>query len=209
MKKLTRVTAALALCVVWSGVVGAAEPTPELARAAQQLAVTTCATCHGAGGRSTSPAFPALAAQTAPYLQGQLQAFRDQTRADPDAIAYMWGMASQLSDPMIAALAAYYSAQLALPGKSGNDKLILEGRQVFEQGVAAHGVPACATCHGAQGHGNAVFPRLAGQHAPYLVKQMLVIQNALRAAPVMHGVIQNLSHDQMGAVAAYLQSLGP
>jgi len=31
----------------------------------------------------------------------------------------------------------------------------------------------------------------------------------LRAAPVMHGVIQNLSHDQMQAVATYLQSLGP
>jgi cytochrome c553 len=209
MKTHMSITIALTICAIWSGVAGATEPTPELARAAQQLAATTCATCHGVGGRSTSPAFPALAAQTAPYLQAQLQAFRDQTRADPDAIAYMWGMASQLSDPMIAAIAAYYSAQVAPAGKTEDDKLIPEGRQIFEQGVLAHGVPACATCHGPQAHGNAVFPRLAGQHAPYLVKQMLVIQNALRAAPVMHGVIQNLSHDQMRAVAAYLQSLGP
>lgn len=37
---------------------------------------------------------------------------------------------------------------------------------------------------------------------------MLVIQNALRAAPVMHGVIKQLSRDQMLAVASYLASIG-
>jgi hypothetical protein len=42
--------------------------------------------------------FPDLAAQTAPYLEAQLRAFRDQTRRDPDALSYMWGMAAQLSD---------------------------------------------------------------------------------------------------------------
>lgn len=209
MKSLVSISTALTTCVLWGGSALAADISPELARSAQQLAATTCTTCHGAGGRSTSPAFPNLAAQVAPYMQAQLKAFRDQTRGDPDAIAYMWGMASQLSDPMIEAVAAYYSTQRASPGKVENDKLIPQGKQIFEQGVAAQGIPACASCHGPLGHGNGLFPRLAGQHAPYLVKQMLVIQNALRAAPVMHGVIQNLSPDQMRAVAAYLQSLGP
>jgi hypothetical protein len=60
----------------------------------------------------------------------------------------------------------------------------------------------------ARSRGNNIFPRRAGQHADYLVKQMLVIQSALRAAPVMHGVIKDLPQDQMRAVATYLESLG-
>src|ERR1700676_4883446 len=63
--------------------------------------VETCGTCHGINGRSVSPTFPNLAAQTATYIEAQLKAFKDQSRADPDAQAYMWGMASQLSDTTI------------------------------------------------------------------------------------------------------------
>jgi cytochrome c553 len=61
----------------------------------------------------------------------------------------------------------------------------------------------------ARKRGNDIFPRLAGQHADYLVKQVLVIQSTLRAAPVMHDVIKDLSPDQMRAVATYLESLSP
>jgi cytochrome c553 len=57
--------------------------------------------------------------------------------------------------------------------------------------------------------GNNIFPRLAGQHADYLVRQALAIQRALRAAPVMHDVIKDLSQDQIRAVATYLESLSP
>jgi cytochrome c553 len=81
------------------------------------------------------------------------------------------------------------------------------GKQIFEEGVAAQGIPACATCHGPQARGNNIFPRLAGQHAAYLVRQALAIQRALRAAPLMHDAIKDLSQDQMRAVATYLESL--
>lgn len=198
--------------VAWaclSGLARSAEPSTPTVQAARQLAATTCSICHGTSGRNTSPTFPNLAAQTAPYLQAQLQAFRDQTRADPDALAYMWGMASQLSNETIEAIAAFYSTQAAPPGKSGDATLTARGKQIFEQGVAAQGIQACASCHGPQARGAGMFPRLAGQHGDYLVKQMLVIQNALRVAPVMHGVIKDLSLTQMRAVATYLETLGP
>ena len=208
MKTLARLGMTLAACALSSAAVRAADVSPELARSAQQLAATTCATCHGVSGRSTSPTFPNLAAQTAAYLQAQLHAFRDQTRADPDALAYMWGMASQLSDATIEALSAYYAAQAASPAKTGDEKLMARGKQIFTQGLTAQGIPACASCHGPQARGNNIFPRLAGQHADYLVKQMLVIQSALRAAPVMHGVIKDLRQAQMRDIATYLESLG-
>lgn len=201
------VTATLILLA--AGAASAQDVTPEVRRAADSLAATTCSTCHGTGGRSTSPTFPNLAAQTAPYIEAQLKAFRDQTRADPDAQAYMWGMASQLNDQMIAAIAAHYAAQAPAPGGSGDARLIARGKAIFTQGVPEKGTPACSTCHGDHAQGNGPFPRLAGQHAAYLLKQMLVIQSVLRLAPVMHGVIQNLSRDQMQSVAQYLESLGP
>jgi cytochrome c553 len=209
MKKLAHLGMALAVCALSSGGAPATDLSPELAHSAQKLAATTCANCHGVNGHSTSPTFPNLAAQTAPYLQAQLHAFRDQTRADPDALAYMWGMASQLSDETIDAISSYYATQAPPPAKTGDLKLISSGKQIFEDGVAAQGVPACATCHGPQARGNNIFPRLAGQHADYLVKQALAIQRALRAAPVMHDVIKDLSQDQMRAVATYLESLSP
>jgi cytochrome c553 len=171
-------------------------------------AVQTCGTCHGTNGRSVSPTFPNLAAQTAPYIEAQLKAFKDQSRADPDAQAYMWGMAAQLSDAQISELADYFSKQPApAPGKPGSPAAIARGKQVFEEGVPARQIPPCASCHGAHAEGMAAFPRLAGQHAPYLLKQILVIQNALRNAPVMHGVVKDLTKDQIQAVTAYLESM--
>ncbi|MDP9083287.1 MAG: cytochrome c4 [Pseudomonadota bacterium] len=172
-----------------------------------QKTIETCAACHGGNGRSVSPTFPNLAAQTAPYIELQLHAFKDQTRADPDAQAYMWGMASQLNDASISGLADYFSKQSAAEGRSANATLIAQGKSIFAEGVPARQIPACASCHGAQAQGNGPFPRLAGQHAPYLLKQLLVIQSVLRTAPVMHGVIKDLNRDQMQAVVEYLQSI--
>ncbi|MDP8984852.1 MAG: cytochrome c4 [Pseudomonadota bacterium] len=172
-----------------------------------KAAIETCASCHGPRGRSVSPTFPNLAAQQAPYIELQLKAFKDQSRADPDAQAYMWGMAAQMSDATIGALAVYYAAQPAAPGKGGHSPLIAQGKQLFEEGVPTRQIPPCASCHGAHAEGMATFPRLAGQHAPYLFKQLLVIQSVLRTAPVMHGVIKDLTKDQMQALVAYLESI--
>ncbi|HEY2675688.1 MAG TPA: c-type cytochrome [Steroidobacteraceae bacterium] len=189
------------------GLAHAADAAAEKADPALQNTVQTCAACHGASGRSVAPTFPNLAAQTAPYLEAQLKAFKDQTRGDPDAQAYMWGMAAPLSEAMITELAAYYAKQTPAKGTGGDTALIARGKEVFEKGIPAAQIPACATCHGAHAQGMASFPRLAGQHAPYLLKQLLVIQSALRNAPVMHGVVKELTRDQMLAVTAYLESI--
>jgi cytochrome c553 len=176
-------------------------------KAATKLATEVCVSCHGPGGRSTSVIFPRLAGQTSAYLEAQLKAFRDQTRGDPDAIAYMWGMASQLNDNTIVALADYYAQQKPAGGTQTNTAAIAAGREIFEKGIPSLQIPACETCHGKGAVGMGAFPRLAGQHGPYLFKQMLVIQNVLRSAPVMHGIVKDLTPTQMQQVAAYLESL--
>lgn len=174
-----------------------------------RLATQTCASCHGPRGESVSPAFPRLAAQRSEYLETQLKAFRDRTRADPMAQAYMWGMASQLGDDAIRGLSAYYSKQKPVRGKPADAALAKAGRAIYENGIPAAKVQACAVCHGKAAEGTSGFPRLAGQHAEYLVKQLVLFKGLLReegAASIMHGVSRGMSFDQMEAVAAYLAS---
>jgi cbb3-type cytochrome c oxidase subunit III len=209
LKALAHLAITFVACAASIGPVRASDVSVDPGRSAHRLAETTCANCHGVEGRSIAPTFPNLAAQTVAYLQAQLHAFRDQTRADPDALSYMWGMASQLSDATIEAISDYYAAQIPSRAKTGDTELVARGKQIFEEGVTSQGIPACATCHGPQARGNNIFPRLAGQHADYLVKQALVIQRRLRASPVMYNVIKDLSQEQMRAVAAYLESLSP
>jgi len=173
---------------------------------AQKVAITVCGTCHGPTGNSTQPKFPRLAGQKASYLVAQLKAFRAQTRGDPDAISYMWGMASELDDATIEALGAYYAAQKPEPSASGGSPLVTPGKDIFEQGISSEGVPACSSCHGPDAHGLQEFPRLAGQHAQYVLKQLASFQSNMRNVAVMHGVAQNLRVPEMQAVAAYLEA---
>ena len=193
-------TLATALCA------RADEPDATASANAQRIAVTVCGTCHGRDGNSTQPKFPRLAGQKATYLGAQLKAFRTQTRGDPDAIAYMWGMASELDDATIDALAAYYAAQKPETSGGGDSAVIARGREIYGHGIAAQGVPACSTCHGPDAHGLQEFPRLAGQHAQYVLKQLASFQSSMRNVAVMHGVAQNLHLADMQAVAAYLEA---
>jgi cytochrome c553 len=205
--KLKHAALIAAVSLAMGGIGFAAEAVTDARKTALKTTIQTCAACHGITGQSISPTFPNLAAQTVQYIELQLHAFKDQTRADPDAQAYMWGMASPLDDVSISGLAAYFSKQSAAEGRSGNAALIAQGKDIFTEGVPARQIPPCATCHGVRAEGNGPFPRLAGQHAPYLLKQLLVIQSVLRTAPVMHGVIKDLNRDQMQSVVAYLESI--
>jgi cytochrome c553 len=176
---------------------------------AGRLAAQVCASCHGPRGESISPAFPKIAGQRAEYLEGQLKAFRDRTRGDPMAQAFMWGMTSQLSDDSIKKLAVFYAGQKPGSGKRGDAKVVQSGRAIYETGIPQAKVQACIGCHGKNAEGNAVFPRLAGQHAEYLVKQLVLFKSSLREggnAPIMHGITTGMSLEQMEAVAAYLMA---
>jgi len=174
---------------------------------AVQRAVHVCAACHGPEGRSTDKLAPSLAAQTREYLVRQLQDFRGQTRAETDTQAYMWGISALLADPVITGLADYYAQQPPRPPHASQPKLEAAGRLIYEQGLPAKGVRACASCHGDNAEGAAAFPRLAGQNAGYVLRQLRAFRTPLRPhGVVMKQEIQALSDAQLRAVAAYVQS---
>jgi len=71
---------------------------------AKQLA-GRCVSCHGVGGISSSPLYPNLAGQKAPYLLKQMRDFQTGKRADP----VMGAMVKGLSEADMDGLANYYS----------------------------------------------------------------------------------------------------
>ncbi|HEY7889211.1 MAG TPA: c-type cytochrome [Steroidobacteraceae bacterium] len=186
---------------------GWAQESAAIGQHARDVATGVCGTCHGPDGNSINPMFPRLAGQHAGYLVGQLKAFKEETRGDPYAIGYMWGMASGLSDETIDALGQYYAQQKTGPGRHHDAATIARGRDLFEHGIPSEGVPACSACHGPDALGNDMYPRLAGQHAEYILKQLASFQSNMRNIAVMHGVAQNLRDPEMQAVADYLESL--
>jgi len=178
---------------------------------ATTLAQQVCSNCHGVTGNATSPNLPNLAAQIDPYLVAQLTEFKSHGRKDPAGFQYMWGLSRALTEDQIKGLAAYYAAQKPARQPLEGDALQIEaGKVIFDNGVPAEGVPACSSCHGSQGLGAGNFPRLAGQHADYLAKQMAVFRRSddRPEGSVMKVVAHGLTAQNIQDAAAYAQSIG-
>ena len=177
---------------------------------AMAMAQQVCSNCHGIDGNSISPNFPRLAAQTEPYLTEQLKAFRGHGRSDPAGFEYMWGLSRHITDAQIEGLAAYFSSQAATPNQAKADPALAEkGKAIFENGRPDRNLMACKVCHGDRAQGNGQFPRLAGQHSDYLVKQLIVFQRTEQRpeGAVMKTIAHLLDPQDVDAVAAYLQGL--
>lgn len=173
------------------------------------LALQVCANCHGVQGVSTSPNFPHLAAQSASYLNAQLKSYRSHRRADPAGYEYMWGISARLTDAQIDDLATYFSSQRPPAGKPGKPLLVKTGQRIYDDGITASNTPACVGCHGSNGEGVGQFPRLSGQHADYILKQLMVFQRTDERpeGSVMKMVAHGLTAENMASVAAYIEAL--
>lgn len=80
-----------------------------------------------------------------------------------------------------------------------------------ERGKTAYG--ECQSCHrrDASGRSNGRIPRLSGQHASVLIKQMMDIRSGSRLNPEMKDFVLDpeLTLQDFADIAAYLQSLPP
>jgi len=163
-----------------------------------------CGRCHEPrGGKELAPR---ISGQQREYIEAQLNAFRRTSRVEPEAYDCMWGLSSALSDRLTAALASYFASQPAPAGIAGDPILVQAGAALFTRD-RQDGIPSCAQCHGADAAGAGSVPRLAGQLAPYLGRQMQVIRARFRESGIMHGILKDLNDEEMRALAVYLQSL--
>jgi len=174
------------------------------------LAEQVCSNCHGLDGNSVSPNFPNLAAQQKAYLAAQLEGFRKPGRSDPAGFEYMWGLSHHLTDKQIDELADYFAAQKVISPGAGKPLQAATGEKIFKDGLPAQTIPPCKSCHGEQGEGTeGVAPRIAHQHADYIVKQLDVFQrtNQRPEGAAMKGVAHSLTKANMEDVAQYLQGM--
>ncbi len=176
---------------------------PDLERG-KQIASTVCAACHGANGVSTAPANPNLAGQHASYIALQLAAFKSGARPSP----IMQGMAAALSAEDMRNVGAYFESQKPAEGVARDKALVQRGQEVWRGGIKALGVPACAGCHGAAGHGiPAQYPRLAGQHTELTLGWLKAYATGARSNVVMGPIAAKLSENDMRAVVEYASGL--
>jgi len=65
----------------------------------------------------------------------------------------------------------------------------------------------CAACHSADGNSASdSYPKLAGQHAPYLVKQLKEFKSGERENAIMAGMVATLTEQDMQDLAAFYAS---
>jgi len=88
--------------------------------------------------------------------------------------------------------------------------LVFFSLHAFAGGDAAAGKAKsaiCTACHGVDGN-SAVpnWPRLAGQHEQYLVRQVQLIKSGARSVPEMIGIVPGLSDQDIEDISAYFSA---
>lgn len=170
-----------------------------------------CSACHGAQGEGRPDlAQPRLAGLDSAYLIEQLNAFAAGSR-DNETMA---PIAKALTPDERQAVAKFYAGlvtpKIEEPLKA-DDKIVAAGAGLASRGDWSKGLPGCGQCHGAAGQGvGKTFPRLAGQSAEYIMRQLKAWKDGKRTNDPLHlmtGISSKLNDDQVAAVAAYYASL--
>jgi cytochrome c553 len=208
----TTKTARFGLCLtilVGASLAAASAAAQEGSVEAGRTKAVTCSACHGADGNSVTPDWPMLAGQHASYIVRQLKAFKSGERTD----VTMKPFADLLSDQDMLDVAAFFASQTPTP-KGADPTLVGLGQQIYRGGVPDRGVAACNACHGPEGNGNplAAYPRVSGQHASYVTKQLNAYRTGDRRSDVdlnqmMRNVASQLFEDEIRALASYVQGL--
>lgn len=64
----------------------------------------------------------------------------------------------------------------------------------------------CAVCHGVAGESSSpVFPRLAGQHAEYMARQLADFHSGRRASATMKPIVQNLQPEDFALLGQWFE----
>jgi cytochrome c553 len=192
------------------------------------IVTTYCAGCHGVDGNTQLPYFPKLAGLNAAYAEKKLAAFKEPAAPPVDEL-FRWlmkvsqpkkagsatregrmnmeGVAHAAKPEVIKEAVEWYAKQPPAAGRSANKDLVVQGKDLFTNGIPAQKVLACVTCHGPDAEGKSTAPRLAGQNAEYIEGQLAKFRKGdRRHAPEMTVVSRDLDGDQAKAAAAYLQS---
>jgi cytochrome c553 len=178
--------------------------------AAPAVVTRRCARCHGLDGRGGDEgAFPVLASQSPEYLLASLEAYAKGRRYS----GIMQPIAVELDADDAREAARWYAERppVSASGEHGHGL----GAAIARAGIAERRIPPCVDCHGPGGGPHrAIFPRLAGQHAPYLEEQLRLFSRRARGgtsyAALMRSVTEHgLTSAEIAAVARFYAAIAP
>ncbi|MDD5390896.1 MAG: c-type cytochrome [Gallionellaceae bacterium] len=164
-----------------------------------------CKGCHKADGSGQASAdYPQLAGQHATVIIKEMMDIRAGRRDNPR----MYPFAGEwiVSAEEIADIAVYLNH---LPvndsNDKGNGKNLALGKSLYDKD--------CASCHGGNGEGDArkFYPRVAGQHYEYLLRETHESRDQGRrnANPEMVKVLKSYGDADIEAVSDYMSRLLP
>jgi cytochrome c553 len=163
-----------------------------------------CATCHQPDGAGRAKdGIPNIAGQHYQFVLEQLVDFRETERVDLRMNAAAASHA--IKGPQeLADVAAYVADLPSMPTTDrGPGQFLIVGQNVY--------VRACSHCHGvtAEGNGELLYPRLAGQHYGYLKRQIEIILVGDRPNISWDHMklLESLSPDEKTGIAGYLARL--
>ncbi len=168
-------------------------------------AANACAGCHGLKGEGDGNLSPRLAGLDQGYLVRQIGFYADGQRIDPLMVA----VAKALTGEEQQKVAAYYAGLSAMSQRSC-PTLPTNAGTLYRTGNAARGIASCASCHGANGEGDAGNPRLGGQPAAYLDRQMADWRDGNRYGDpegIMTRIAKALTPAESAALTAYAAGL--
>ena len=176
--------------------------TSEAWPATQLEIVASCESCHGVKGNSQVASTPRLNGQQINYLSSRLKRFSEAARENPHAKIGMFKLPAVIRDADRRSVAGYFAGQAPTYPKPGASAA--EGKRIYETGMRAENVIACNQCHGAQGEGHDLSPRLAGQHAQYLKDQLRLFHLKFREHVLMYPNTKTMSENTIDALVSYL-----
>lgn len=207
-----------------------AASTAVAAPATGDVAAAACVSCHRVDGAGDAEGgIPALAQLPQKYFIKQIVDFRSGTRTSAKDlsvedvhtaagyyVSFMKSVAKAISDEDVAAAARYYESlpppQAQIQAAKVDPAVIARGEKLAINGAWDRQVPPCFKCHAMDGRGVAPnFPPIAGQHASYTYNQLKAWKTGARTndpQKLMKTTADNLTDDEIRAVAEYLATLG-
>jgi cytochrome c553 len=149
-------------------------------------------------------AIPNLAGQQRRYLEKQLALFRSGARVDP-AMQVVAAHSTIGNQNDVVALADYLAGLDSNPKPvNGSGEHLRVGQELYTH--------ICSACHGADGRGQSGnrVPRIAGQHYPYLRRQIEAAASLHKdlAPPEMTSALRSMRAPEKDALADYISRLG-
>lgn len=167
----------------------------------ENVAVTACASCHGAHGVSTEPGMPNLAGQRVVYLYRVLQNYQDRERRN-DA---MNRAIDFLNEEALLSVAAYYAnltparptpatESFQTPGDAGGDPFA----------SIKEAMKKCVKCHGEDGNASASgMPNLTAQSPEYFVTSMQDYIDGRRDHKLMTRLAFDIPEEDLRAMGVF------